>query len=81
MCGAQADWDFSLQEGVTIAAGFAFKFYMFWVAMALLVSVTSDHDWVENFRLFILILAVVVSAGTVSGINNFMSKGLCITSC
>lgn len=59
---------------MTIAGGFAFKFYMFWVAMALLVSVTNDHPWVEKFKLFVLILAVVVSIGAVSGINNFMSK-------
>ena len=42
-----------LQEGVIIAGGFAFKFYMFWVAMALLVSVTNDHPWVEHFKLLL----------------------------
>ena len=47
---------------------------MFWVAMALLVSVTNEYPWVENFKMFVLILAVVVSFGTVFGINNFMSK-------
>ena len=70
----QNAWDFSLQEGVLMACGFAYKFFTFWVAMALLVAVTDDHPWVENFKLFVLYLACLVTVCVVAGINNFMGK-------
>lgn len=44
------------------------------MALALLVSADSDHDWVENFKMVLLIVAIVISFVVISGINNFMSK-------